>query len=81
MIVPTPGPPEASVAVSVTFTGVMPPRTAWVPAKASVLAFSRAEKTGMLVLVDSVVVVKLPRKDGWMTKPEGTRVIVATWLV
>ena len=68
-----------SVAVTVTLTGVMPPRMTWLPAFVR-LVFRRTETIWMVVLVDSVVVVKLPMKPGLMKKPEGVRVTVAVWV-
>lgn len=63
VIVPTPGPPVWSVAVTGTLT-VRPPRTAWVPSEFRVVALSRTEKIWMVVLPLVVVVEKFPGGGG-----------------
>ena len=72
VIVPTPGPPDSSVALIGTLT-VAPPRTCWVTTELSVPGSSRTALICTLRLAAPVVVVKSPET---MMKPEGCTVTV-----
>ena len=56
-----------------------PLRTVWFAAKVR-LVLSTAGVIWIVVLAEKVVVLKFPSWNGLITKPDGARVIVATWL-